>query len=152
MKPELIRSLLLSSIFLLCLMFSACQKRKATVTFEKVLTASLEHILSSEDLAGAYYIQPLKIIRPEKFPINSRIVVAKKECILLPTSTDPREVMQGMDIFKPIPLIRIFNYKRLEDKTSIEISFPASGPVYKIEMDGDDEVGYKVKEMTIYVT
>lgn len=71
---------------------------------------------------------------------------------MLPTSTDPRNLMQGMDIFKPIPIIYILKYKRLEDKTLIEIGFPASGPVYEVEMDGDDEVGYKIKKTTLYVT
>lgn len=115
------------SIFLCCLLFSSCQRRKSTVSFEKVLTAGLEHILATEHLMPEYYNNPLKIIRPDKYPIRSSIIVNGKECILLPANTDKFDVLQGMDIFKPVPLIIIFNYKHMKDSTYIEISFPATG-------------------------
>lgn len=140
------------SIFLSSLLISACTRQEAQISFEKVLTAGLEHILVTEHLAPEYYNIPLKIIRPDKYPIRSSILVNGKECILLPANTDKFDVLQGMDIFKPVPLIIIFNYKHMKDSTYIEISFPATGPVYEITLDGDDDSGYKVKTMTSYVT
>ena len=140
------------SMFLLCLVFSSCQKRKAPVTFEKVLTASLEYILFEEDMAPEYYRKPLQIIRPARYAIRSRIVVFKKECILLPKDTNVDHLLEGMDVFRPIPLVEIMHYNNVRKNIYITIRFRATGPVYEMTLDGDDEFGYKVIRYSYYLT
>lgn len=152
MNRKILLAQILFPFLLSCLLFTSCAKRKAPVSFEKVLTAGLEHILATEDLAPEYYNKALRIIRAAQYPIHSSITVNGRKCLLLPADTEPSDVLQGMNIFRPIPLIVIFNFKRMKDSTYIEISFPATGPVYEITLVGDDASGYEIKKMTSYVT
>jgi len=112
----------------------------------------LEHILETDQLAPEYYSKSLRIIRPKKYPIPSSIIVNGKKCLLLPADTNTSALLQEMNVFKPIPLVVILNYKQLKDKIYIEISFPATGHVYQINLVGDDASGYTIKKMTSYVT
>ncbi|MET3115732.1 hypothetical protein AAKU52_003489 [Pedobacter sp. CG_S7] len=137
-KPILILYLI-GTIFLL-----SCQDKKKIVSFENVLEHSLEYLLSTRNLAKEYYENPLKIIRPKDFPITSDIVVNHKKSILLPEGTDPFDLMEGMDIFKPVPIVEISNYSQIDDKIKIKITLRATGGYYQITLKGDDDSGYKV--------
>jgi hypothetical protein len=122
----------------------SCQKKKQTVSFEVVLQQSLEYIFSYPNRAEEYYKTPLKIIRPKRYPINQNIIFNKRKCLLLPVGTDPHELMKGMDIFKPVPIVEISSYRIIKDNLTISILLRATGNIIDLTLKGNDDAGYKV--------
>ncbi|ARS38500.1 hypothetical protein CA265_01890 [Sphingobacteriaceae bacterium GW460-11-11-14-LB5] len=116
-----------------------------------IIEESLHHILGKKVLPKEYYNQPLQIIIPENLQ-HTEIFIDGKKCILLPINTDVKQLMKGMDIFKPITLVELGDLKLDNKLIFIELIFRATGHNFLLELKKDKSGRFKiinVRERTI---
>lgn len=115
--------------------------------FDKLLMFSLDYVLKKNKLAIAYYKQPLRIVQSKMFPINGRIVVNSRECILLPESTKPMDIIRKMDIFKPVPLVEISDFKSINNAIMLRLIFRATGNSFDLHITQVEDGKFVVSKM-----
>lgn len=116
-----------------------------------IIKESLDHILDKKVLPKEYYTQPLQIIVPKNLQ-HAEIFINGKKSILLPINTDVKQLMKGMDIFKPITLVELGDFKLRNKLIFIELIFRATGHNFSLELKKDKSGRFKimnVRERTI---
>lgn len=138
-------------LFFIITLFCSCSetahKGNSKHDFDEILMFSLDEVLKNTNLAPDYYNQPLQIVKSKKFPIGKPIVVNGKTCILLPESTQKIEIIQKMDIFKPVPLVEIDDFKYTENSTIVKLIFRATGRYFVLQLSRDKKGRYAVSKM-----
>lgn len=122
-------------------------KHVSKTDFGKLLVFSLDYVLNNNKLAVDYYNQPLQIVKSKEFPVEGHLVVNGKECVLLPESTKVMDILQKMDIFKPVPLVEIHEFKSINNTIMLRLIFRATGGGFNLNITQDEDGKYTVSKM-----
>lgn len=112
-----------------------------------IVNEALDHVLKQYILPKEYYNQPLQLIKPKGFKFDVEIIVNGKKCIILPESTQAKDILNKMDIYKPLPLTEVMELKLHNEVINIEIIFRSTGHCFQLKMKKNNTGGFHVVEM-----
>lgn len=121
--------ILLSLIFLMI----GCGNKKQQINYDLAIETSLNYIVKNINLPEEYKTQPLQII-PAKDHWVKELTVNSKKCIILSSNTNVYKMMEGMDIFKPIPIAEVTEIKHIDGLINLEIIFRSTGHAFSIKL------------------
>lgn len=135
-------------LYLIISMLISCiskdNKKINKVDSERLVTVSLNYILKNKKLAKEFYDEPLQIIKSNKLPINSKIVVNNKACVLLPENTNINKILKTMDLFKPKPIVEITGFRFEGNLIKLDLIFRTIGRSFKLEVNARENTNYQV--------
>ena len=120
--------------------------------YPKILTFSLGYIFKNNQMAAAYYNQPLQLLANIKYPLKESVSVNGQQCLILPANTDIDKLLSTMDIYHPVPLVEILEFKNNGQTADLNILFRATGHNFLLTVKKTQKGGYvigKVTERTI---
>jgi hypothetical protein len=115
--------------------------------YQTLFKLTLRYIFKSQHLPPDYYNQPLKIISMQEYPLSKRLIINGKQCIILPFDTNVMDLLAGTDIFKPVPVVRISEFRVQGMRATIKITLRATGHQYIITIKKADSHTYLVTNL-----
>jgi hypothetical protein len=140
-------------VLLVCLSCSCANKDRPVVNnadFTLIVATSLGYILENERLVIDYYNQPLQILDSYKYPIRGHITIKGNRCIVLPAETNIGKILQGMDIFKPVPLVEISGFIYQGSNANIKITLRATGHVFDLKVKKRSADAFEIINISSY--
>lgn len=128
-------------IFLILL---GCKEKQPVDDFNNSLKSSLEYLLKNIKLPKEYKDQPLQIISFKSLKIKTPFMVNGKNCINLPEKTNANELLEGMDLFEPLPLFEIIQYKIDKQFIEFDIILRSTGHALKIKLEKNGQNNFRV--------
>jgi hypothetical protein len=112
--------------------------------YQSIFKLTLNYVFKSQRLPIDYYNQPLKIIDNTEYPLPKRLIVNGKQCEILPSDTKVMDLLAGTDIFKPVPVVQISEFKIQGMKANLNITLRATGHQYIVTIKKADSRSYVV--------
>ena len=125
----------------------SCSRNNDKNNINNLLITSLEYILANEDLPKEYRNQPLQIVQYKKDSIVKPLKVNGKECIILAEQTDVYKMLNGMDLFKPIPVVEIIKVNFFKEFIIVDLIFRATGHAFEVKVEKKNNGYFKVISM-----
>jgi hypothetical protein len=67
----------------------------------------------------------------QEYPLSKLFILNGKQCIILALDTYVMSLLAGTDMFKPVPVVQISDFKVQGVKAKLQITLRATGPLIK---------------------
>jgi hypothetical protein len=115
--------------------------------YQTLFKLTLRYNVKSQHLPPDYYNQPLKIINMQEYPFSKPLIINGKQCIILPFDTNVMDLLAGTDIFKPVPVVKISEFKVRGIKANLSITLRATGHNYIVTIKKANSHTYVVTNL-----
>jgi hypothetical protein len=115
--------------------------------YQTLFKLTLRYIFKSQHLPPDYYNQPLKIINMQEYPLSKPLIINGKQCIILPFDTNVMDLLAGTDIFKPVPVVKISEFRVQGMRANLSITLRATGHNYIVTIKKANSHTYVVTNL-----
>jgi len=135
-------------LLVMLLVYASCSRTDQKVIkkseYQSIFKLTLKYIFKSQELPIDYYNQPLKIIDYLEYPLPKGLIVNGKQCEILPPDTKVMDLLVGTSIFKPVPVVKISEFKIQGMRASLKITLRATGHQFIVTIKKADSRSYVV--------